>query len=61
MKIELIKTTKLNGDVYYSVTKDGEHVEGSVSMNLEAANEIYQKVVNKEMTKTETIKSTEIK
>ena len=30
MKLELIREVKLNGDIFYSIEKDGRHIEDSI-------------------------------
>lgn len=44
MKIELIKETKWNGDVIYSVEVDGKYVSNSIALNEENAQKIFNHI-----------------
>lgn len=58
---ELIKKTEVGGDVWYSIHKDGNYVESSITRSLEEAEEKLEKFANGEPTKpiTETLKTIE--
>lgn len=45
-KFELVKTTELNGDVWYNITKDGYHVNQSFTRELEHAEKMLEGLVN---------------
>lgn len=45
-KFELIKTTELNGEVWYNITKDKLHVNQSYTRNLEQAEQMLEELVN---------------
>lgn len=56
---ELIKKTEVGGDVWYSIQKDGNYVESSITRSLEEAEEKLEKFANGEPTKPiiETLKT----
>jgi hypothetical protein len=43
---ELVKKTEINGDVWYHITKNGEHINETYTKELEEANELFEKIVN---------------
>jgi predicted MarR family transcription regulator len=45
-KFELIKTTDVNGEIWYNITKDGLHVNTSFTKKLEDAEKMLQELVN---------------
>lgn len=45
-KFELVKTTELNGDIWYNITKDGYHVNQSFTKDLEFAEKMFNGLVN---------------
>jgi hypothetical protein len=44
MKIELQKKIDASGDVYFKITKDGEYVPGTTTMNEEIALDMLQRI-----------------
>ena len=60
-KFELVKTTELNGEVWYNITKDGYHVNQSFSKNLEQVQKMFDGLVNGQPSEpiVEILKSTE--
>jgi len=62
MKIEFIKESKANGDVFYFTNVDGRFVDQSLSYKKEQAYAVYQNVVaNKgKYNSTEVLESVEI-
>lgn len=60
MKIELIRETDENGQVWYYIHKDGEYHIGSIHSNLEAAILQYESVCRGQKKVKEVIKQTEI-
>jgi predicted transcriptional regulator len=61
MKIELVKETKVNGEVIYFTNVDSKYVNDSLTLNEEKAKVIYDNIVkNKgEYTSVEILESTE--
>jgi hypothetical protein len=45
-KFELVKTTELNGEVWYNITKDGYHVNQSFTRDLTFAEKMLDGLVN---------------
>lgn len=45
-KFELVKTTELNGEVWYNITKDGYHVNQSFTRDLTHAEKMLEGLVN---------------
>lgn len=45
-KYELVKKTEIDGEVWYHITKDGDHVNETYTRDLEAANELFDKIAN---------------
>ena len=45
-KLQLVKTTDLNGEIWYNITKDGLHVNSSFTKNLEQAESMFQELLN---------------
>jgi hypothetical protein len=45
MKIEFIKETKVNGDVFYFTNVDGKFADKSLSYDKEKAYHMYQNIV----------------
>lgn len=45
-KYELVKTTELNGDVWYNIKKDGYHVNSSFSKDLKSTEQMFDELVN---------------
>ena len=58
---ELIKKTEVGGDVWYSIHKNGNYVESSITRSREEAEEKLEKFANGEPTKPiiETLKTIE--
>lgn len=44
-KIEFIKDTRMNGDVFYFTNVDGRFADGSLSMSEETARERYNLII----------------
>lgn len=44
-KYELIKETKFNGDIFYSISINGNYLSGSTSMNLETTQTQFDMLV----------------
>jgi len=57
MKFELVKETRPNGTILYSVEKDGRYVSHTATENLEQAKEFFSLLTTK-VNNTETIKET---
>lgn len=45
-KFELIKTTDVNGEIWYNITKDGLHVNTSFTKKLEDAEKLFEELTN---------------
>jgi hypothetical protein len=45
-KYELVKKTQLDGEVWYHITKDGDHVNETYTRFLDEANELFDKITN---------------
>jgi hypothetical protein len=45
-KYELVKKTEISGDVWYHITKDGEHVNETYTRELEEAEKLFGKIVD---------------
>lgn len=45
-KFELIKTTDVNGEIWYNITKDGLHVNTSFTKNLQDAEKLFDELTN---------------
>ena len=62
MKLEIVKETKINGDVLYSIELDGVYVPNSVHLDLSKVQDMFDMIVKNGITKSikETIKTTEI-
>ena len=45
-KYELLKTTDVNGEIWYSINKDGLHVNTSFSRDLKQTEEMLEELVN---------------
>lgn len=45
-KFELIKTTDVNGEIWYNITKDGLHVNTSFTKKLEEAEKLFEELTN---------------
>lgn len=45
-KFELIKTTDVNGEIWYNITKDGLHVNTSFTRNLQDAEKLFDELTN---------------
>jgi len=45
-KYELLKTTDVNGEIWYSINKDGLHVNTSFSRDLKATEEMLAELLN---------------
>jgi len=45
-KYELLKTTDVNGEVWYSINKDGIHVNSSFSKELKVTEEMLTELLN---------------
>jgi hypothetical protein len=45
-KFELIKTTELDGGIWYHIAKDGLHVNQSYTRKLDDAEKMLQELVN---------------
>jgi hypothetical protein len=62
MKLEIVKETKINGDVLYSIELDGVYVPNSVNLDLSKVQDMYDMIVKNGITKSikKTIKTTEI-
>jgi hypothetical protein len=45
-KFELIKTTDVNGEVWYNIKKDGLHVNQSFSKDLKLTEQMFDELVN---------------
>jgi hypothetical protein len=43
---ELVKKTEINGEIWYHITKDGEHINDTYTRELEEANQLFEKIVN---------------
>jgi len=67
MKLEIIKETKINGDIFYHLQKDGKYVSDSTVYAtirpceaLQKIENLFEKIKNNEISTTEIIKSEEI-
>ena len=60
MKIELIKETKLNGDVFYFIEENGVYIRDSTTMDFAHALKLYDFYLTNGGTKKEVLKSTEL-
>lgn len=45
-KYELVKKTEINGDVWYHITKDAEHIDNTYTKELEEAEKLFDKIVD---------------
>jgi hypothetical protein len=45
-KFELVKTTDVNGEVWYNIKKDGLHVNQSFSKDLKLTEQMFDELVN---------------
>ena len=45
-KFQFIKETKLNGDVFYYTTIDGQYISASLSLKKEEGLALYQRLVD---------------
>ena len=61
MKLELVKETKPNGTILYSIEKDGQYVSHTATENLEQAEEFFKAIIGGGVTETikETLKTIE--
>jgi hypothetical protein len=57
MKLELVKETKPNGTILYSIEKDGQYVSHTATEDLAQAKEFFSLLTTK-VNNTETIKET---
>jgi hypothetical protein len=62
MKLELVKETKPNGTILYSIEKDGSYVNNTATTMLEEAERWFTAIENgsNSLTLKETIKTIEI-
>ena len=62
MKLELVKETKPNGTIVYSIEKDGHYVSHTATENLEQAEGFFKAIIGGGTTETikETIKTIEV-
>ena len=45
MKLEIVKETKINGNVLYSIESDGVYVPNSVHLDLSKVRDMYDRIV----------------
>lgn len=45
MKLEIVKETKINGDVFYSIEVDGKYLADSTSAELSKVNAMHDRIV----------------
>jgi hypothetical protein len=62
MKLELVKETKPNGTIVYSIEKDGHYVSHTATENLEQAEGFFKSIIGGGNTETikEIIKTIEV-
>jgi hypothetical protein len=62
MKLELVKETKINGTILYSVEMDGKYVSNTATEDLEQAEGFFKSIIGGGTTETikETIKTIEV-
>lgn len=63
MKLEIVKETRINGDIVYSIERDGQYVSNSASATLKEAEIMFDRIAeigNTNGTIKEIIKTTEI-
>lgn len=60
MKIQFVKETKLNGDIFYFTEIDGNYVNNSISMDIEIAKIYYNAVLENKGNSKEVLESVEI-
>jgi hypothetical protein len=44
-KYELVEKTEVNGEVWYHILKDGYHVNETYTLNLQAAEIIFEELI----------------
>ncbi|MGI9137648.1 MAG: hypothetical protein ACR2IM_01275 [Sediminibacterium sp.] len=52
MKLELVKETKPNGSILYSIQKDGLYVSNTATSDLQQAETFFNNIVNGSATET---------
>ena len=62
MKLELVKETKPNGTIVYSIEKDGRYVTNTASENFEQVEGFFKTIIGGGITETikETIKTIQL-
>lgn len=45
-KYELIEKTEINGEIWYSILKDGRYVDNSFTKHIEEATQMFNELAN---------------